>query len=559
MEDQRIKWTKLIKEEIGVVELLSEEKPVVEAMECITGSFSEKILRSRKVKDFFEEQPKGKGNSLPDSPALEIQRYVAKRMGDIDKSDAAVNADLAEDFIRPVVNLLRANIRNYVLTTGQLNEPERKLLLYSLDISDVTDLLWLKWYRMAVVPLLELSQSQKKKEEERLSEIMDEYDYSVVSGSERMPWSVAFSGEIKDLSVRLRDLSDESTCRAKFPEMTDYFKQLNTALVCRNNDLLDDKWTEVDRRWIMIPSYENFVPIHGMESGYSHPFGVSPEFRLNIRTERGKDLIFSLRRKVPEYARSLGLDGSALHRKLQYIDVSVFIIPIYGGSPLISRIGGQVVPNRQEVLEQGGKIFIDVGAVQDSLKVMMEKVSKHCTGRTTALIKDKVDTDLLIECIASHEFFHPVGVVSGPENFKSKEVKKYLEETKATVGGILVSNYHFASSEHRLALAARSVARICRMFRYSCLNDHSLRDYVKEAMVVCDILWRSEVISLTEKGIELNEKNAASELWIKEMEVFLKEVLDCYKAFDSRRLEKIAGKYHKNAPFISDMVSWINR
>ncbi|MFP4539648.1 MAG: hypothetical protein ACLFNN_01770 [Candidatus Paceibacterota bacterium] len=92
MEDQRIKWTKLIKEKIKVVGFLSEEKPVVEAMECITGSFSEKILRSRKVKDLFEEQPKGKGSSLPDSPASEIQRYVAKRMGDIDKSDALVPA-----------------------------------------------------------------------------------------------------------------------------------------------------------------------------------------------------------------------------------------------------------------------------------------------------------------------------------------------------------------------------------------------------------------------------------------------------------------------------------
>ena len=93
----------------------------------------------------------------------------------------------------------------------------------------------------------------------------------------------------------------------RLPGLADYFSALDAAYACEDIDRLEELWTLVDVAWIRIPRTVRFVPVHNIESGYEHPFGVSPEFRLEARTDIDQGLIAARRIATASHAATFGL------------------------------------------------------------------------------------------------------------------------------------------------------------------------------------------------------------------------------------------------------------
>jgi hypothetical protein len=321
--------------------------------------------------------------------------------------------------------------------------------------------------------------------------------------------------------------------------------------------LLENHWANVDRAWIRIPNNCRVFPVHGMESGYEHPFGVSPEFRIMVRTDFGKDIIKFFREATPVYAEMLGADAAMIARKLEKMDIGVFYTGIWAGVCLNFRYAGQVVPNRQDILSEGGKIFIDKDTSENSVENYKKYLDDNCVPDTANWLKPYIDLNTMITATVTHECFHPAGRTKESDEAVGATAD-LLEEAKATMGGLWVQ-YKAGGPGARLEMVAHMVARFCRFFYYTTLNNPTAAPYVRENMVACNLMHEAGVVNLTDDGFIVNKERAASDAWFDKIERFVKQVVLAYKNHDKELIEKLNGKYCAKEGFVLQAVTWVNR
>ncbi|MDP3726396.1 MAG: hypothetical protein Q8R36_04335 [bacterium] len=561
---EQLKWEDVLHEGF-VMPPVSRDTPLPDAITVATDAVAKHLLHSKSVRAYLKNIPKGSGTHCPDSLLDELVKYVAIQRGEIDKSNPVLSLAFHEKIIMPVFEFERERVLAALQLIGDIkDDSEFSVFCLSTHLGRLQDIFWTKWFAKVVSPYQSLAEADKKRYEESTRGTLSQYDYTVFDYEndrcvDRKTWALAFPKEVVAIIDTLRKL--EETCPKE--SLSNYFKALRNAYACTEIRSLESVWANVDRVWIKIPSTSRLIPVHGMESGYEHPFCVSPEFRLEVRTAEFRDVITERRSSVIEHAVSLGLNKNIIDvakQKLGRIDISVFTCAVRSGVNLNFRIAGQAVPNRQDVLAEGGKIFVNSSTSKHSTDLYRAYLKESCAPKTYEALKDFVDASALITHTVDHEYSHPVGCTPESAEALGGDVMKLLEEGKATMLGNLADEYQNSAPENRLRLIALTVARLIRFMRKTTLENATSAAYVRENFVAITTLVESGVMKLTEKGLEVDVQKAQSRAWFEHLKEFCVGVINAYQAHDKVGIRQLTKRYcDQGKDPIAGIIKWVNR
>ena len=558
-----MEWKKILRKGY-VAPSIDRTTTLPDAVAAITHAVAAHLLESPHVRAYLVDLPKGEGTFCPSSPIEELVKEAATQTGNVDKRDPLVTLGLIRQLIVPVVSFERAQVLRILGAIDDITPSERMLFRLSLKLSEAHDRLWARWFREIIKPYQYLDASGKERYETITQTLLARYDYTVfeykpdVGCVNRRSWAAAFP---KEIGVIARLLFQLERC-APEPTIADYFAELLNAYACVAVDQLETVWKNVDLAWIKIPQECRIIPVHGMESGYEHPFCVSPEFRLEVRTQESRPLITEARRGTICYAEMIGLRKSlidVLVQKLERIDISVFSNAIRSGSRLNFRAMGQAVPNRQEVLAEGGKIFLDGGAPVRTANAYRGHMQKHCAPETTHALQSFITPLGMLTHTIHHEYAHPVGRTQTSDAAIGAGIK-LLEEGKATLLGILAHEHQHRGREERLECIAITVARILRFMYTTELENSTIATYVRENLAAATTLFDAGVMTLSSSGIVIDLKKAASAVWFEKLKEFNVAVIAAYQASDVDALQRLTHLYcDMSSEPLRGLISWVNR
>jgi hypothetical protein len=265
-------------------------------------------------------------------------------------------------------------------------------------------------------------------------------------------------------------------------------------------------------------------------------------------------------------AREADLSASAEagRSKLNRLDIGVFFSVVEGGCCLLHRLAGQVVPNRQEILLQGGKVFIaDQTSGSTATELYRDSVRRNCTPEAAAAVCPLVSDEAMTRHTLGHECSHPIGC-SPAIDAALGVTRDLLEETKASTGGFLIG---LAVDDSDLAVqdtAAVAVARVLRFMLKSRLEEPSISPYVRENLVVLHTLLESGVVSLTDQGLAVDLSRARLDGWLTLVGQFVSSILDAYQRHDRQKLTEVRLKTcgaddRGGNDAMKDIIAWVNR
>lgn len=300
-----------------------------------------------------------------------------------------------------------------------------------------------------------------------------------------------------------------------------------------------------------------------MENGYLHPFGVSPNLRVEIRRTGVGENIARIRNETRITAERLGLDEAAceyLRAKLNRLDAGAFYPVLSAGDSLESRLLGQVVPNRQEILKIGGKIFINDGSSLKTIGKNTEMALPYVTEYDRAMLEQFTNHETETALTSGHELFHPVGLTPEIQSALSAEISGAIDEAKATLGGILTICYADAATDLRNEVFANCLACAIRYCYKNRLNDPSYAFYVNENMAVLSTMRRAGLIEFTENGIKADWARVADGRWLDEVTVFIRRVITAYRDKNTEAIKTILNEYcSRDEPFIAELIKFVNK
>ncbi len=494
----------------------------------------------------------GSSDLLSSAPLEEHCKYISDRYGKIDKSDPHFVLAFMRNFVSETAMIERKAIAYGACRIKDISADEL-VMLSDPFIPLATDRFWYKWFKELVIPFELLTADQKEQRKKELADIMSEYDYTIIRKGKRISWAEAFPQEISDMCdsiARMESLIGDHAIKS-------YLEKVRKAFMCSDINDLEQRWEDVDHAWIRIPNDMRVFPVHGMEAGYEHAYGVSPEWRIMVRSEFGEKEIDDIRSAMPEIITPFGADADLLREKMEKIDIGTFYTAVWAGTCMNFRYAGQAVPNRQNVLEKGGKIFMDLDSLALSVEKYKELIDLYVEGPAVSVLKDRLSHLLFLETTAGHEIAHPAG--------RSKDIDgrlggglKLLEEAKATMCGLLAIER--ICPQKRLAMAAETVARICRFFHRSKLNDTTSIQYVWENMVACRTMAKAGVIKVSEGRIKVDIEKAQSRDWFMELEDFSAKVLKAYQEGDAEFLKKMKKEMcDQENGIIAEVIALVNK
>ncbi len=544
----------------GVILRQGFEMPIIDkkmtlpsAVSILSAAISRHIFSSKHILEYVEQVEKGANGICPDSAIDEIIKYLAEQNGQIDKSDAALNLRFLDSFLFPIFDFQRDCFSKLFILNKDVSDFESNLFAYSIELGALIDELYYEWFEKIVIDYQNLSTVEKEKYEKTLKNELGYFDYTVfdydVSENKifnRKPWALAFRLTIKQIVDKLEELTDSCIEHGE-KELHDYFKALSGAYACAEIEKLEEVWAEVDRMWIKIPTTCRMFPIHGMENQYEHPFGVSPEYKLVIRTDYGEKMISEIRHQTPVYASIIGVNltlVSLAKLKLNNLDMGVFSMVVNSGVCANFRSVGQVVPNRQDILSEGGKVFMNLEGSQVGMNRAQDLLKSYCTPEVGEKLSKLLTVDHYLLHTIGHECNHPVGCSSESDNALG-EFKNRLEEAKATIGGLIVILQGRPVREYP-EIIAMCIARVCRFFKKETFENPTLQPYVRENLVIAALLISSGIISIKsseEVFLSINLKTENLIEFEQSLKHFYLNVINAYQEFDPvpriKHLEKV--------------------
>ena len=548
--------------------------PLAEALTQVGLAFEKGLAESPSALEFLAALPKGPGTNCPDSPVPELAKMLAYRRAEVDSSDTRVWAKFLDIYMQPVFLERRALTIANAHGRGEPRDVCDFLQAASL-VALSCDKLYLAWLRRMVVPFLDLSKADQEAFRQRWTGKLPLYDYTVYDHASpdlvnRQAWADAFYWEIDRLNKDLRLLQLSAIRLTKpEPELVVYLEALIKAYAETDVSQLETRWSQVDEAWILIPATSRFVPVHGFEN-YEHPFGVSPEFRLEQRvtTEAQAAEIAAFRRgtqkRLDVYGLAPEVRAAALN-KLAALDVGIFQVVIDGGVGLGQKLGGQVVPNRQEILARGGKVFVeDPAGGEPCVATLKALVQKHCQPAAAEAIVFRLSTWGQLRHVLGHENGHPVGCTPDT-HARLGAAYKLLEEGKATIGGLLVARDLDPSLESQCRIASVAIARVLRVMHKTRLEDASVVEYVRESLVILATLLDSGILTFTEgQGMSVDFHEVRLQSWFAALAAFIHDVIAAYQAGDTAGLrflcDNLCGRNDRGAsPDSQAVIAWVNR
>lgn len=560
-------WRSVLREGFTPPPVSPDDDPVVTAI-AASRAVQEHLLASSSVRTYLEQMPLWDEETvIQGSPLNEICRYVAIQRAQIDKSDPARNLLFISDLVFPALWFERETVLQALNRCATLSDDERRLIDLTGKLAIIHDALWHLWFERLAVPYQSLPKNERARAGDLLKSQLPQFDYTAYKLFDgeilnRQPWRTAFNPVdqiVYGLSV-LRPFDSEPLNR--------YFVALRAAYSCDtlDADVLEAGWAVVDEAFLALPPTLRFLPVHGIESGYEHPVGVSPDFRLHARTDYYRGEINRIRGAVEGYAAHLlGEDSdrvAAYRQRLVRTDAAVFGDIIRSGVCANFRLAGQSLPNRPEVAHRsGGRIILDKASGELMQSVYQDAVRKHCTAETAAWITPLVTPDSFLEHTASHEFSHPLWRSSSGDASLG-EAKDLLEEAKASCFGIAAMLWADPGPERVRSLAAHVVARTFRNFHRSAIGNPTVAPYVRECAVAMTTLCRaSGILREASQGIVVNQERIDGNRWRTELERFLVPLTRAYANTDRQALQQLADEYCQMGPStpLGDIAAWINR
>ncbi len=288
---KQLKWENVLRKGF-VMPSMNRDTPLPDAITATTDAVAKHLLHSKLVRAYLENIPKGAGTQCPDSSLDNLVKYVAIQRGEIDKSNPILSLVFHQKIIMPVFEFERKQVLAALQLIDDVAVNELRIFHLSTRLGILLDAFWAKWFEKIVSPYQSLDEANKKLYEKSTRDTLAQYDYTVFDYghdgcANRKTWTTAFPEEILAIIAILEKLKE--VCAED--SLANYFQTLKRAYACTEVELLESVWANVDRAWIKIPPTSRLVPVHGMESGYEHPFCVSPEFRLEVRTAEFRDVI----------------------------------------------------------------------------------------------------------------------------------------------------------------------------------------------------------------------------------------------------------------------------
>jgi hypothetical protein len=283
---------------------------------------------------------------------------------------------------------------------------------------------------------------------------------------------------------------------------------------------------------------------------------VSPEFRLVIKLNEEKKVIEQTRKTSSEFALKIGVKEELTKiadEKMKNIDFGVYVTTLRAGCNANFRITGQVVPNRQEILINGGKIFIDLESLKNGVNNYKRLLTKYCEPDKKDLFINMMTVNGLMSQVLSHECSHPIGCT--PESdAQLGEKKSLLEEAKATCGG-LANILENSCCERKMELLVFSVARICKFFISETYKNNTVKAYVRENMVMANLILKADLVEITKKGIKIKLSKEGLEKWRLSLEKFYVDIIKSYHS--SNPVKKIIEKENFYCKITPDIKKWL--
>jgi hypothetical protein len=523
------------------------------------------LRTSGSVRDYLETEPKGPGTNCPPSSTDALVKYVAGQFEPIDKSDPYVNLWFMRSFVTPALEFEREAVFRALRGSGLLTQDEETLVSDSIALASAIDKLWAAWYESLVVPHYVLTPTMQARAESLMKQRLPQFDYTVYEYSPhggivgRVGWAQAFPAQTEEICSILRRMAATPIAGLKA-----YFTALERAYGCTNISRLETLWETVDIIWTQIPRTTRLIPMHGIESGYEHPYGVSPEFRLEFRVGASGGSMDAYARATITHARTMGISEQLLEileEKLRRTDIDVFLTMIRAGVSVNFRYSGQAAPNRQRILaEVGGRIFIDAMAPGQKMRSYLGLLERYCTESTRTALAPLITEQAQNDATVAHEFAHFVGRSPESDAALGTSHLKLCEEAKATHCGILAAQLMDPSPVHRASLVANMAARTLRFMQDGNRRDPTTAPYVRENLAAVTTLFESGVMSLSAEGVVIDADRAASSAWFDALRPFVRGVLDAYQTHDGPALERLAQRYcSEEHPQVASLIEWVNR
>lgn len=560
--------------ERGFVRLKNDPSATLpEVVSATLKAVTDHLSSSIHVRQFLMDLPKGQNTCCPDSPIDELVKYVASRSAKIDKSDPALNLEFMEKIVRPAITFFHQEMFAALNDCEDISREEWAMFLNGRRLAEITTELWFKWYEKVVVPFNQLGEDEKKQYEALFSSGFPQFDYTVFDlGRDqdgnpvirnRQTWAQAFPAEISEIRTILGDLIQTQTSSR---QTRAHLEQLGIAYGCTDIEKLEECWAEVDRRWIEIPRTQRVILLYGMENGYEHFRCVSPELQIVVRDKGYETPLAFIRAGIVAVFSHLPLDPEVIgnlpkifETKLERTDVDAFLPVLIGGVCLNFRAAGQALPNRQDVSEEGGRIFLDPNSCREAEISYAENLKKNCTSATEEALIPLIKANDVLLYIAGHEFSHPVARTAESDAVLGSSLR-LLEETKATVGGIPANLRVNSTPNNRLTIVAIMLARIIRTLHKAWLSNPTVANYVTESKVLAQMLISKGVIKVTPEGIDVDVDRVQSYGWGIGFQVLFTEIVSAYARGRCDLLEKIKEEHcDASKGDLAKLIAHINR
>ncbi|MDD5251378.1 MAG: hypothetical protein PHT12_01945 [Patescibacteria group bacterium] len=567
MANPQADWEDVIEE--GFVPPDVSQMTLADAVQAVADAVNHHVHESAGVRQYLEALPKGADTNCPASPVDQIAQFLGYRRANVDQGDPVLWARFLSELMFPVFAFRRRQIEA-ALDSREEWADQLAVVWQGNRVAEAMDQLYLAWFRRHVTPYLLLPDTERERLAKLWAKSLPMFDYTVHDPndecSNRHAWAVAFPDEVWEVQGALLGLLE--LIKEDSPETATCLDRLVDAYGITEIDQLEAVWVAVDQAWITIPPTEALVPVYGFEN-YEHPNGVSPEFVLALRvtTEAQAKQIAAYREKaigLASHPNASEESGTAAEAKLSRFDVGAFFPVTEGGVRLSCTIAGQVMPNRQDILAQGGRVFLSEAAnLRQYLNLYRQEIRRHCTAQAAALL-EAVITDHGEEGLTTgHEFSHPIGRTAASDQ-RLGEALSLLEEGKATVGGIIVSRLIDQSPERAREIVAVSTGRVCRFLQQGQLSDASNAPYVRECLVVLTVMLQSGVIVLDAGGLDVDLDPAKLKAFFEGLDAFFGRVLAAYRDGNQEALAQMRREYcgaddRGGLPAIRDIIGWINR
>ncbi|CZE47207.1 invasion protein CiaB [Campylobacter geochelonis] len=338
-------------------------------------------------------------------------------------------------------------------------------------------------------------------------------------GAKFQPYANVFLEDTKELEQcfdALIEHLDMLAISGEEKEYIEYFKKLKIAFLQTDNKKMIASWRDAEMVWMNVKSpLQVGHPLEYYEDAYTHAVALEWDIRLKEDSEfdevKFKD---EIKDSFNSVYKKIGANDAIMHSVVNSnIDKTQLYIStpmIYYGAELEGLFSAQVVPNDEFVSANSGKkIFAFVKHVYQSAKskpfmrISSEIFEKQYLdyGREILFCKPEIWEKVYEVSTIGHEFGHLFFIDEESETLMNKSgVFKFIEEYKATTGGLINFFYH-EDEALKLPVFDELIRRSVGLIAWQKVEH--VRAYYCEGLIHLTLLFESGVLKFDKEKLHV--------------------------------------------------------